>query len=142
VRPKNPGERSCCPGYGWVFGVGDGTSNLGLGILNTSKAFGNVDYKDVMRRWVATMPEEWTYHDETMVGPIRGAGLPMGSTASRTTPTGCSSSATPAAWSTLQRRGHRVCDGVRTARGGRRRAGLRAPDDAGVNGSFRPTHAS
>jgi flavin-dependent dehydrogenase len=76
--PKNPGERVLLPGYGWVFGVGDGTSNLGLGILNTSKAFGNVDYKDVMRRWVATMPEEWTYNDETMVGAIRGAALPMG----------------------------------------------------------------
>jgi len=76
--PKNPGERVLLPGYGWVFGVGDGTSNLGLGILNTSKAFGNVDYKDVMRRWVATMPEEWTFTDETMVGPIRGAALPMG----------------------------------------------------------------
>jgi len=76
--PKNPGQRVLLPGYGWVFGVGDGTSNLGLGILNTSKAFGNVDYKDVMRRWVATMPDEWTYNDETMVGPIRGAALPMG----------------------------------------------------------------
>ena len=72
------GNRVLLPGYGWVFGVGDGTSNVGLGILNTSKAFGNVDYKDVMRRWVATMPEEWTYSDETMVGPIRGAALPMG----------------------------------------------------------------
>ena len=66
------------PGYGWIFGVGDGTSNVGLGILNTSSAFGKIDYKDVMRRWVATMPEEWTYSDETMVGPIRGAALPMG----------------------------------------------------------------
>ena len=72
------GNRVLLPGYGWVFGVGDGTSNVGLGILNTSKAFGHVDYKDVMRRWVATMPQEWTYSDETMVGPIRGAALPMG----------------------------------------------------------------
>ncbi len=66
------------PGYGWVFGVGDGTSNVGLGILNTSDAFGKVDYKDVMRRWVATMPQEWTYNDVTQVGQIRGAALPMG----------------------------------------------------------------
>jgi len=66
------------PGYGWIFGVGDGTSNVGLGILNTSKAFGKVDYKDVMRRWVATMPDEWTYNDGTMTGAIRGAALPMG----------------------------------------------------------------
>ncbi len=72
------GRRVLLPGYGWIFGVGDGTSNVGLGILNTSKAFGRTDYKDVMRRWVATMPAEWTYTDETMVGPIRGAALPMG----------------------------------------------------------------
>src|SRR5690606_38683891 len=52
--------------------------NVGLGILNTSQAFGKVDYKDVMRRWVETMPEEWTYNEQTQVGPIRGAALPMG----------------------------------------------------------------
>jgi flavin-dependent dehydrogenase len=51
---------------------------VGLGILNTSDAFGKVDYKDVMRRWVETMPAEWTYTEETQVGPIRGAALPMG----------------------------------------------------------------
>jgi geranylgeranyl reductase family protein len=72
------GKRVLLPGYGWIFGVGDGTSNIGLGILNTSAAFGNVDYKEVMRRWVATMPPEWTYTDETMTQPIRGAALPMG----------------------------------------------------------------
>ena len=72
------GKKVLLPGYGWIFGVGDGTSNVGLGILNTSSAFGKTDYKDVMRRWVATMPQDWTYNDETMVGPIRGAALPMG----------------------------------------------------------------
>lgn len=66
------------PGYGWIFGVGDGTSNVGLGILNTSGAVSATDHKDVMRRWVATMPDEWTYTDQTMVGQIRGAALPMG----------------------------------------------------------------
>ncbi len=80
--PENPDDPSSkqilLPGYGWIFGVGDGTSNVGLGILNTSAAFGNVDYKDVMRRWVATMPAEWTYNDDTMTTPIRGAALPMG----------------------------------------------------------------
>jgi len=72
------GQRILLPGYGWIFGVGDGTSNVGLGILNTSKAFGKVDYKDVLARWVATMPAEWTYSPETMTGPVRGAALPMG----------------------------------------------------------------
>ena len=71
------GTRQLLPGYGWVFGVGDGTSNVGLGILNTSSAFGKVDYRDVLARWVATMPQEWTYNSETRVGPVRGAALPM-----------------------------------------------------------------
>ena len=75
---NDAGEKILLPGYGWIFGVGDGTSNVGLGILNTSAAFGRVDYKDVLRRWVETLPEEWTYNEETMTGPIRGAALPMG----------------------------------------------------------------
>jgi len=29
-------------------------------------------------RWVASMPKEWGYVPEEMVGPIRGAALPMG----------------------------------------------------------------
>ncbi|MGG5170837.1 geranylgeranyl reductase family protein [Pseudarthrobacter sp. J1738] len=66
------------PGYGWVFGVGDGTSNVGLGILNSSKEFGKLDYKQVLRDWTAGMPAEWGYTPENMVGEIRGAALPMG----------------------------------------------------------------
>jgi geranylgeranyl reductase family protein len=65
------------PGYGWIFPVGDGTSNVGLGILDTAEEFGTFDYRDVMRRWIATMPEGWTYSEETQQGPIRGAALPM-----------------------------------------------------------------
>ena len=72
------GKNVLLPGYGWIFGVGDGTSNVGLGILNTSSAFGRTDYKEVMRQWVDTLPDEWTMSDETITGPIRGAALPMG----------------------------------------------------------------
>ncbi|MEJ2577652.1 MAG: FAD-dependent oxidoreductase, partial [Kineosporiaceae bacterium] len=73
-----PGRSRLLPGYGWVFGMGDGRSNVGLGILNSSEAFGQVDYKDLLRRWVATMPAEWGFTEETMQGPVRGAALPMG----------------------------------------------------------------
>jgi flavin-dependent dehydrogenase len=66
------------PGYGWVFGVGDGTSKVGLGILNSSSSFGNVDYRELLLRWAASMPKEWGYTEENMTGPIRGAALPMG----------------------------------------------------------------
>ena len=73
-----PQRSNLLPGYGWVFGVGDGTSNVGLGILNSSDAFGKVDYKELLQRWCATMPAEWQYTPEHQVGEIRGAALPMG----------------------------------------------------------------
>lgn len=66
------------PGYGWIFGVGDGTVNAGLGILNSSTAFGQVDYRDLLRRWLDTTPEEWGLREENRTQPIRGAALPMG----------------------------------------------------------------
>ena len=66
------------PGYGWVFGVGDGTSNVGLGILNTTTAWQDTDYKKLMARWTGSMPTEWQYDDEHATGPVRGGALPMG----------------------------------------------------------------
>ncbi|WP_433176716.1 geranylgeranyl reductase family protein [Actinoallomurus sp. CA-150999] len=66
------------PGYGWIFGVGDGTSNVGLGLLNTSDAFKNVDYRALLKSWLAGMPEEWGYQEDNATGPVRGAALPMG----------------------------------------------------------------
>jgi len=73
-----PGRSRLLPGYGWIFGVGDGTSNVGLGILNTSSAFGNTDYKDLLRRWLDNTPEAWGFREHNMVGKIGGAALPMG----------------------------------------------------------------
>jgi geranylgeranyl reductase family protein len=66
------------PGYGWIFGMGDGTSNVGLGLLNTSEAFGKTDYRELLKRWLRSMPEEWGYVEENRTEPVRGAALPMG----------------------------------------------------------------
>ncbi|HQR79066.1 MAG TPA: geranylgeranyl reductase family protein [Actinomycetota bacterium] len=66
------------PGYGWIFGVGDGTVNVGLGILNTSEAFQSVDYKELLTRWLDQTPAEWGFRAENMTQPVRGAALPMG----------------------------------------------------------------
>jgi geranylgeranyl reductase family protein len=72
------GSRAMLPGYGWIFGMGDGTSNIGLGVLDTSTSFGRVDYRDLLRRWLAPMPAEWGYSPDNQVGEVRGAALPMG----------------------------------------------------------------
>ncbi len=73
-----PGQSALLPGYGWIFGMGDGTCNVGLGILNTSSAFGRTDYKDLLKRWLDNTPQEWGFRDENMTSPVRGAALPMG----------------------------------------------------------------
>ena len=73
-----PQTGNLLPGYGWIFGMGDGTANVGLGILNTSDAFGKVDYADLLKRWLDNTPAEWGFRDENMTQPVRGAALPMG----------------------------------------------------------------
>ena len=74
-----PGQQSrLLPGYGWIFGMGDGTSNVGLGLLNTSEAFGKTDYRALLRKWLDGMPEEWGFTEDNRTEPVRGAALPMG----------------------------------------------------------------
>ncbi|WP_097233155.1 geranylgeranyl reductase family protein [Streptomyces zhaozhouensis] len=74
---RRGGKERLLPGYGWVFGMGDGTSNVGLGVLNSSPAFRDLDWREVLRAWCAGMPEDWQFTPEHMTGPIRGAALPM-----------------------------------------------------------------
>jgi geranylgeranyl reductase family protein len=76
--PPNAAGSSLLPGYGWIFGVGDGTCNVGLGILDTSSAFQHVDYKDLLRRWLDHTPPEWGFREQHRTAPVRGAALPMG----------------------------------------------------------------
>ncbi|SBT53957.1 geranylgeranyl reductase family protein [Micromonospora narathiwatensis] len=73
------GNDALLPGYGWIFGLGDGRVNVGLGVLNSSAAFGKTNYRRLLTDWLANTPEEWGMTDETNAeGPILGAALPMG----------------------------------------------------------------
>jgi flavin-dependent dehydrogenase len=74
----DPAEPKLLPGYGWIFGMGDGTVNVGLGILSTSKAFGKTDYRALLRSWLDGTPEEWGFREHNAIGKIGGAALPMG----------------------------------------------------------------
>ena len=68
------------PGYGWVFGVGDGTANVGLGILDTAKDFRSIDLRSTLSEWVEVMQEHEPtrgFVPENQVGVVRGAALPM-----------------------------------------------------------------
>ncbi|MBM0277662.1 geranylgeranyl reductase family protein [Micromonospora tarensis] len=78
LRSKDSGD-SLLPGYGWIFGLGDGRVNVGLGVLNSSSAFGKTNYRRLLTDWLANTPEDWGMTDEANAdGPILGAALPMG----------------------------------------------------------------
>ncbi|WP_436524681.1 geranylgeranyl reductase family protein [Actinoplanes sp. HUAS TT8] len=67
------------PGYGWIFGLGDGRVNVGLGILNSSSAFGKTNYRNMLTDWLGSTPPDWGLADEANAeGPTLGAALPMG----------------------------------------------------------------
>ncbi|NES13317.1 MULTISPECIES: geranylgeranyl reductase family protein [Micromonospora] len=73
------GSDELLPGYGWIFGLGDGRVNVGLGVLNSSAAFGRTNYRRLLTDWLANTPEDWGMTDETNAeGPTLGAALPMG----------------------------------------------------------------
>jgi geranylgeranyl reductase family protein len=63
------------PGYGWFFGMGDGTANVGFGLLDTRYA-GDDDTRTVYRRWLRSLPASWGIDPESPGTPLRGAGLP------------------------------------------------------------------
>jgi geranylgeranyl reductase family protein len=73
-----PGRSNLMPGYGWIFALGDGTANVGLGSVASTPNATKVDYKDLFARWMANAPAEWEFTAENQVGPVQGAALPMG----------------------------------------------------------------
>lgn len=78
LRSREGGDK-LLPGYGWIFGLGDGRVNVGLGVLNSSSAWGKTNFRRMLTDWLATTPPEWTMHDEEYAaGPTLGAALPMG----------------------------------------------------------------
>ncbi len=61
------------PGYGWVFPLGDGTVNVGVGVLSTFKRWKHVNTTHMMRDYVATAPEYWGLsEDSKLTDPVGG----------------------------------------------------------------------
>lgn len=73
---KSEGEN--LPAYGWVFPVGDGTINVGVGLLSTFKGFRDVKLDQLQRRFVAQLPPEWGVTYDTVVSKPRAGRLFMG----------------------------------------------------------------
>jgi geranylgeranyl reductase family protein len=65
------------PGYGWIFPLGDGTINVGIGLLSTFKGYRDVNTTHLMTEWAATAPERWGIDPDAMLAPPTGGRLPM-----------------------------------------------------------------
>jgi geranylgeranyl reductase family protein len=66
------------PGYGWVFPVGDGTINVGVGLLSTFAGWKNVNTTHLMQAFSDTAPQRWGISPETATGAPTGGRLPTG----------------------------------------------------------------
>jgi len=66
-------------GYGWVFPLDDGTMNVGLGLLSTSREYQAVNYRRLLESWATGMAADgWGTEPSALEGPIRTGPIPMG----------------------------------------------------------------
>jgi geranylgeranyl reductase family protein len=70
---------SALPGYGWVFPVGDGTVNAGVGLLSTYGGWRDVNLHYLQDGFVGTLPPEWEISAATACSRPRAGRLFMGS---------------------------------------------------------------
>jgi menaquinone-9 beta-reductase len=66
------------PGYGWIFPLGDGRLNVGVGLLSTGGAWKGVNTTKLQEYFVTQVGDAWGLNDETCCGPPTGGRLPMG----------------------------------------------------------------
>jgi flavin-dependent dehydrogenase len=66
------------PGYGWIFPLGDGRLNVGVGLLSTGGAWKGVNTTKLQEYFVAQVGEAWGLTEETSCGAPTGGRLPMG----------------------------------------------------------------
>jgi geranylgeranyl reductase family protein len=71
-------EGNVVPGYGWIFPMGDGRVNVGVGLLSTEDRWKGVNTSHLMDAFVQYAPPSWGLSPETSCGPPTGGKLPMG----------------------------------------------------------------
>ena len=65
------------PGYGWVFPLGDGTVNVGVGLLSTFSRWKHVNTTRMMADYAATAPDYWELSEESKLTEPVGGKLTM-----------------------------------------------------------------
>ena len=66
------------PAYGWVFPVGDGTVNVGVGLLSTYGSWRDVNLNRLQDSFIGGLPAAWEINRDTVCSKPRGGRLFMG----------------------------------------------------------------
>jgi len=66
------------PGYGWIFPLGDGRVNVGVGLLSTMGRGSHVNTTRLLDDFLAQAPASWCLDPGSCLGAPVGGRLPMG----------------------------------------------------------------
>ena len=66
------------PGYGWVFPAGDGTANIGVGLLSTFRDFKTVNTTHLLDAYARRIAERWEIDPGAPLRKAVSGRIPMG----------------------------------------------------------------
>lgn len=66
------------PGYGWIFPVGDGTINLGVGLLSTFRDFKSVNTTHLLDAYAHQVADRWQIDPDKPEQKATSGRIPMG----------------------------------------------------------------
>ena len=71
-------ENKMMPGYGWLFPVGDGTVNVGVGLLSTTRKEHKINLNELQRMFVDGLPAHYGISHEGQTAPYKSGRLQLG----------------------------------------------------------------
>ena len=66
------------PGYGWIFPVGDGTVNIGVGLLSTFRDFKSVNTTQLLDAYAHMVADSWEINPDQPTCRATSGRIPMG----------------------------------------------------------------
>ena len=66
------------PGYGWIFPVGDGTVNIGVGLLSTFREFKSVNTTHLLDAYAHQVADRWEIQPDRPECKATSGRIPMG----------------------------------------------------------------
>ena len=71
-------DGNALPGYGWVFPMGDGTLNIGVGLVSTCRDFTSITTAHLLEAFVERIAARWSIDPAAPIGKPISARIPMG----------------------------------------------------------------